>query len=197
MVENWDGRFFETVPTLALVPGSVPITAELLYMRFLMHMDTRCSQCNRAVTGSLVGLPGKFTILHISRSHDGRSVVQTKLIPRNEGQAAPLSIGELVSVVCRSGDQSSGVSTAHWISYHQVGGQWFLNNDNRHLVRVNHHPFNIPGQTVDLLCYKNNVWNVWIKLRPSPFLLFIEYLYKVWAVYEGNHEVTEVSLAGW
>lgn len=155
-VENWNGRIFQTVPTLALLPGSEPITAELLYMRFLMQVDTRCSQCNRAVSGSLFADPGKSTILHISRNFDGRSVVQTRLIPRTEGQPAPLSIGELVSVVCRS-QTSSAVSRSHYISYHQVDGQWFLNNDNNPMVRVNHHPFNIPGQTVDMLCYKNNV----------------------------------------
>lgn len=155
-VENWNGRFFQIIPTLALLPGSVPITAELLYMQFLTHVDTRCSMCTRAVTGSLVGLPGKFTILHLSRNHDGRSVVQTRLIPRTDGQPAPLSIGELVSVVCRT-ETSSAVSMSHYISYHQVGGQWFLNDDNRPMVRVYHHPFNISGQTVDLLCYKNNV----------------------------------------
>ena len=155
-VENWNERIFHTVPTLALLPGSEPITAELLYVRFLMHVATRCSQCNRPVNGSLLAVPGKSTILHISRNHDGRSVVQTRFIPRPEGEPAPLSVAELVSVVCRA-ETGSAVSMSHYISYHQVGGQWFLNNDNHHMVRVNHHPFNIPGQTVDMLCYKNNV----------------------------------------
>ena len=158
-LEHWNDRIFQTVPTLPLVPGSFPITAEHLLRQFLQHVDTACSQCTRPVRGSLATLPGKFTLLHISRSHQPPAIVRTKLIPRAAGEPAPLFMGELVSVVSRSDFVRDGDTLSHYFSYHQVGGQWFKNDDDHPIVGVLYHPFNARAatETVDYLCYKNNV----------------------------------------
>ena len=50
-------------------------------------------------------------------------------------------LGELVSVISHLGGAGGG----HWISYHQVDGNWFINNDSNPVVRAPYHPFNSPN----------------------------------------------------
>ena len=86
----------------------------------------------------------------------GHGIVRTRILPRDPSGPAPGILGELVSVVSRVGED---VRRGHYLSYHQVGGRWFRNNDDHALTESSHHPFNLIqlGEDVVLLCYVNNV----------------------------------------
>ena len=62
-------------------------------------------------------------------------------------------LGQLVRVVCHRG----GVRRGHWVSYHLVGGVWFLNDDNKRAVQVRGNPLDklVADETVDLLAFEN------------------------------------------
>ena len=158
-VENdCNERVFSTVPTLKLLPGSVPISAERLLLDSLREpVQTRCnnSSCGGPVVAFWKTKPGKATLLFIARNHD-HEIVHTRLIPRAPSGPAPGIMGELVSVVSRTGEIQRG----HYFSYHQVGGRWFKNNDDHPMTGVDYHPFHL-GSVLEedpvLLCYSNNV----------------------------------------
>ena len=154
-------RIFSTVPTLKLLPGSAAISAERLLLETLrVPVQTRCSNsgCGQEVIASWKFQPGKATILSIARNMPGHGIVTTRIIPRDPSMPAPGIMGELVSVVSRTG---LDVQRGHFVSYHQVGGQWFKNDDDHPLAATNHHPFynSSLGEDEDvvLLCYLNNV----------------------------------------
>ena len=155
-VENdCNDRPFQTVPTLTLLPGSVPISAERLLLVMMRDpVQTRCI-CGQAVVASWRTKPGKATLLFIARNTTGQGIARTRLIPRPPSGDVPGIMGELVSVVSRSG----GIRQGHYFSYHQVGGRWFKNDDAHAIREVNHHPFNPSGPREDvvMLCYLNNV----------------------------------------
>ena len=56
--------------------------------------------------------------------------------------------GEVTSVICHRGD----VNLDHFVSYHKVGDQWFLNNDSSPCVLVSD-PLEqeVEGETVEIL----------------------------------------------
>ena len=63
-------------------------------------------------------------------------------------------LGELVSCVCHRG----GVNNGHFVSYHKVGSEWFMNDDSRP-CQLKENPFDHSqgSQTIDLLFYANNL----------------------------------------
>ena len=151
-------RLFSTVPTLTLLPGSAAVSAERLLRDFLrVPVQTTCGNrdCNQAVIASWRIEMGKASLLFIARNNHGQEIVKTRIIPRSPSGQSPNIMGELVSVVSRTGDLERG----HYFSYHQVGGQWFKNNDDHALTVIGHHPFHLShlGEDVVLLCYLNNV----------------------------------------
>lgn len=159
-------RLFSTVPTLTLLPGSVAISAERLLLNYLRDpVQTRCSNsgCGQAVIASWRTQLGKTTVLFIARNMPGHGIVTTRIIPRDPSGPDVSIMGELVSVVSRTGQD---VQRGHYFSYHQVGGRWFKNDDDHPLTEVPHHPFNLSavshvldpvGEDIVLLCYLNNV----------------------------------------
>ena len=159
-IENdCDDRLFSTVPTLTLLPGSVAISAERLLLNYLRApVQTRCrnSGCGQAVNASWRTKPGKTTLLFIARNMPGHGIVRTRIVPRDPSGPDFGIMGELVSVVSRSGQN---VQRGHYFSYHQVGGRWFKNDDDHPLTEVTYHPFNLSplGEDVVLLCYLNDV----------------------------------------
>ena len=155
-IENdCNDRLFSTVPTLQLIPGSAAVSAERLLLDFLrLPVQTTCGNCNRAVVASWRTQLGKASILFLARNNHGQEIVRTRIVPRSPSGQSPNILGELVSVVSRTGDIERG----HYFSYHQVDGRWFRNNDDQALTVIDHHPFNLSplGEDVVLLCYLNN-----------------------------------------
>ena len=64
-------------------------------------------------------------------------------------------LGELVSCVCHRGDVHQG----HFVSYHKVGGLWYLNDDSRPSIAAENPLYQTTyrSQTIDLLFFANNV----------------------------------------
>ena len=58
----------------------------------------------------------------------------------------------------RSRVPPGGAGGGHWMSYHRVGGTWFLNNDSNFIIRSTYHPFNSPNltETVNLCVFSCN-----------------------------------------
>lgn len=123
-------------------------------------MRITCTQCGQLVSAAWKVVKGSYTVLYFNRGGDGRGIVRTRLQLRDQTSTPPppLNIlGELVSVVSRCADDEIGAAGGHFVSYHQVEGNWFINDDNRILKICTYHPFNqtLGYETVDLLCFKN------------------------------------------
>ena len=79
----------------------------------------------------------------------------SKLLNKLKVESAPdtLDLGELVSVICHRGDVNQG----HFVSYHNVGQQWFLNDDSRRCSASNNpleQTNTVVNETVEMLFFK-------------------------------------------
>ena len=93
---------------------------------------------------------GFFTIIALNRMNSGFQKLRNRLeLSRSDKLLDP---GQLVSVLCHRGDINHG----HFVSYHCVDDQWFLNDDSRQVIPTNSpvdHP-NIRTETIELLLFK-------------------------------------------
>ncbi len=154
--DKWDEKNFVLIPTLHLAAGN-PVTAEdLLDQMLLQQMRITCpnQQCRGRVTATWRTVRGTFTVLYIDRADLQGGIVNTRLLPRAQASLPHNVLGELVSVVSRSG---GGYNRGHFVSYHQVGGTWFFSDDDHTHYACNFHPFNRRDglENVSLLCYIN------------------------------------------
>ena len=124
------------------------------------HLDepfqTRCGNLgckSRIVDARMEVEPGFFTILTVDRFQFGNNPpvkLMNKLIV-DKGDEQSLDLGELVSVVCHRGDVNHG----HFVSYHVVGQQWYLNDDSRRCAPSgNPLQQTVSNETVDMLFFK-------------------------------------------
>ena len=94
---------------------------------------------------------GYFTIIALSRMNRSSVKLMNRLeMTRNDQLIDP---GKLVSVVCHRGDINRG----HFVSYHCVDDQWFLNDDSRQVFSTNN-PVENPStrtETIELLLFKH------------------------------------------
>ena len=157
--EQWSEKSFVSVPTLHVFSNSPPTSVEDLLDEMLnQQMRITCPnrQCDRRPAATWRTVRGVFSVLYIDRTADLRGgIVNTRLLPRPQGSPQHPVLGELVSVISRSGGNHAG---GHFVSYHQVGGRWFFNNDDHTFHVCNFHPFNRRDglENVSLLCYLNN-----------------------------------------
>lgn len=154
--ETWDERNFVVVPKLHLTRMN-PITEEDLLEEMLQQqMRITCPnrQCRGRATATWRTVRGSFTVLYIDRADLQGGISTTRLLPRAQGSVPHNVLGELVSVVSRSGD---GHNRGHFVSYHQVGGNWYFNDDDHSHYACNVHPFDRRDgrECVSLLCYYN------------------------------------------
>ena len=158
---QWNEKPFSVVPTINVPYSRDPIPIEILIQGLLdQRMRITCTQCGQLVSAAWKVVKGSYTVLYFNRGGDGRGIVWTRLQLRDQTSTPPppLNIlGELVSVVSRCADDEIGAAGGHFVSYHQVEGNWFINDDNRILKICTYHPFNqtLGYETVDLLCFKN------------------------------------------
>ena len=117
-------------------------------------METRCSNLvcrNRIRDATLEAVAGFFTVLAVNRFDNTNAKRMNKLeISRNVQQT--MDPGELVSVVCHRGDVNHG----HFVSYHRIEDQWYLNDDSRQCVPSDNplEKDDIESESVDLLFFK-------------------------------------------
>ena len=157
-LEYWNEKPFTKVPTLHLLmlnPSGQAISVERLLDAFLQqNVETRCNLCNSPVNGSLRTVIGLFSPFYLNRDNDKGGILRTKLIPSGQSTSRNDAVGRLISVISRSGTVDRG----HFLSYHQVRGNWFLNDDQREIQRCNFHPFSRTQGTenVAFVIYENN-----------------------------------------
>ena len=155
--EQFDERSFVSVPTLHVASNSPPTTAEDLLDEMLnQQMRITCpNRCGGRPNATWRSVRGIFTVLYIDRSDLMGGISNTRLLPRVQGSAPHPILGELVSVISRSG---LGNNRGHFVSYHQVGGRWHFSDDDHTHYPCNFHPFNRRNgnETVSLLCYYNS-----------------------------------------
>ena len=89
------------------------------------------------------------TIIAVNRFTDPTRKQLNRLILNRSRES--LDLGNLVSVVCHRGDVNQG----HFVSYHRVDEQWFLNDDSM-MVTLSEDPLcsAIESETIEILFFK-------------------------------------------
>jgi hypothetical protein len=155
-VKNWELQVQAAIPLLQLPNHDQQVDLFELLGSFLDEpLETRCSNLNckhRITDGVLEVKTGFYTILAVNRfdvqNHNNKRMNKLTLTS-NPGQ---LHLGELVSVICHRGDVNRG----HFVSYHRVEQEWFLNDDSRPCTPSNN-PLegrNADSETVELLFFQ-------------------------------------------
>jgi hypothetical protein len=161
-VENWEQQVGAVIPLLSLPSNSQPVDVTALLEDYVNEpFETRCSNSTcrqRIYDGKLEPKLGMFTIVAVNRfnfENPNQKRLNTILMPSNSETTRDL-LGDLVCVACHRGDVNAG----HFVSYHQVNGQWYLNNDSRQCSPCENplEGLNISvTETVELLFFQNNV----------------------------------------
>ena len=160
-VKNWELQVQSVIPLLQLPSNDHPVDIYALFEDYLGEtFETRCSNngCKeRIVDGKLEMRLGRITVLAVNRldifNLNGKRLNRVELPINNNGQDL---LGDLVCVITHRGD----VNVGHFVSYHKVNEQWYLNNDSRPCI-----PTGDPligdtldnTETVELLFFLNNV----------------------------------------
>ena len=102
---------------------------------------------------------GCFTIVGVDRFDvsipGGKKMNRLDLSCNDPNLTGHQVLGDLVSCVCHRGSVNHG----HFVSYHKIGNQWFINDDSRP-CQVSENPFvqtRHGSQTVELLFFSNNI----------------------------------------
>ena len=166
-VKIWEGQVTPTIPLLPLPPDSTddePVDIHtLLATHINQTFETRCydQSCRRRIFGGrVVPRTGLFTILAVCRfdvnDPTNRKRLTRLAVPSHSMNNNRDLLGELVSVVCHRGDVNKG----HFVSYHKVEDNWFLNDDSRP-CSPSENPLDgrniAKKETADLLFFINNV----------------------------------------
>ena len=166
-LQYWDNKPFSRIPIVNVVEGHAPLPApgdppiqigNLLTSMLQTPFQIRCSSCNRFTEGRYRVKLGDFTFVNINRFHHRlphNQIIRIRLSETRTAGVGETYLGTLVSCISHMG---FGTDQGHYVSYHQVGGTWFLNDDSRNIQQVGYHPFRSPvqGETVNFLVYKNS-----------------------------------------
>ena len=149
---------FKSVPMIKISQQSTSISVFDLFTSFLssftsQQVQSNCSSCNHVVNRNPAHVKGKFTAISINRleyvNNHPQPKITTKLSLANRDRQT--SLGELVCVTSHVVDANGG---GHWVTYTQVEGSWWLNNDSS--VISSNHPFESrPNETFDFLVFSN------------------------------------------
>ena len=149
--DNQNARF-EVIPSLDIPDQQVPINpADLMTTLMNERFQLTCQTCQSQINDATYDIvKGKITIITLGRLHyqNGRPV--KKMTPLNCGPSSSQGaqfLGELVAVMCHS--------PGHWTSYSKTDTGWFHNDDDRAVVPSSPFSNNVPGETIDMLCYIN------------------------------------------
>ena len=124
------------------------------------EIQTNCGQCNHEVTANSQFLPGDFTVLAVNRTEYSDGVA----LPFNDTKIGIHDAQEGDCVICdkvtknlicvvshRRGDKQ------HWVTYTECDDFWYLNDDDKKILRCNYHPLDspVPSESVVLLVFDN------------------------------------------
>ena len=152
---------FKSVPVIKIPQQSTSVSVFDLFTLFLasftsQQMQCNCSSCNHVVNGNPNYVKGKFTAISINRLEYVNNVLQPKITTKlslvnGNGNGA---LGELICVVSHVVDVNT--RGGHWVTYSQVEGNWWMNNDSKVISMCPHHPFETgPNETCDFLVFSN------------------------------------------
>jgi hypothetical protein len=152
-VKNWEYQIQASIPLLQLPQGNQSVNVLQLLNDYIEEsFQTRCGNLacrNRIFDARLESVLGHFTIIAVNRFVDPTVKLMNKLELTRPAQL-PLDPGDLVSVVCHRGDVNRG----HFVSYHRIDDQWYLNNDSRQCSPSgNPLESTIGSETVELLFF--------------------------------------------
>ena len=161
-IRNWEGQVQAAIPLLQLPPGNQTADIPTLLASYLdTPFETRCSNqgCRQRIPDAhFVTETGSFTIIAVNRydiENPGRKKMNKLDLGHNPSLTGHQLLGQLVSCVCHRGTVNNG----HFVSYHHVGNQWFLNDDSQP-CQIAENPFEqtrLGSQTVELLFFVNNL----------------------------------------
>ena len=162
-VKNWEGQIGAAIPILQLPEKNQTASIPHLLASYLEEaIQTRCSDqhCRqRILNAQFVTETGCFTIVGVDRFDvsipGGKKMNRLDLSCNDPNLTGHQVLGDLVSCVCHRGSVDHG----HFVSYHKIGNQWFINDDSRP-CQVSENPFvqtRHGSQTVELLFFSNNI----------------------------------------
>ena len=164
-IDDGSHRFFQCVPLLPLPVTNRAVSPGQLLTNFLnSSFEAICpvASCqNRCRGATYEAIKGRFTLMALNRRHyrdaQGNLIpkLMTKLSTFNGGTIGDQLCGELVSVICHSGNPNGG----HWTSYHKCDNNtWWINNDSNPVIQSPVHPFDGRSldESVDFLVFKNH-----------------------------------------
>ena len=161
-VRHWEQQVGALIPLLPLPANNQPVDITELMDAYLNEpFETRCSNshCRQIIYGGrLEPRSGMFTILAVNRFDvdNPNQKRLNKLVMPSYSETTRDLLEDLVSVSCHRGDVNAG----HFVSYHKVNGQWYLNNDSRPCLPCENplEGLNISvTETVELLFFKTPV----------------------------------------
>ena len=153
-VQEIEGQVQAAVPLFSLPAENQTVNILELLQDYLQEpIQTRCETigCRNRISNVMLEVQlGHFTVLSVNRFVGGEAKLHNKLEIARTAESL-MNIGELVSVVCHRG----GVNRGHFVSYHKVGDQWFLNDDSRQ-ISPQEDPLeqNVVNETVELLFFQ-------------------------------------------
>ena len=147
---------FQVIPELSLPNQQNPVNpSDLVTDLITENIIVTCHVCQTHINNaSYECVRGKSTFLRLNRLgfQDGQTFkIMTPLEFGPNNSPGSQLLGELVGVVCHI----SGHGQQHWISYSKTYNGWFKNDDQRRPVPSSPFNTNEPGETINLLCYKN------------------------------------------
>jgi hypothetical protein len=156
-IKNWDDQIQAAIPLIQLPSSNQTVnTLQLLQTYVQESFQTQCGNLGcraRIVDARLEVELGFFTILAVDRFQFGQNSSKLRNKLKVESSPGTLDLGELVSVICHRGDVNQG----HFVSYHKVDQQWFLNDDSRSFSLSNNpleQTNTAVSETVDMLFFK-------------------------------------------
>ena len=158
-LQYWEGQLQAHVPLLQIPPGNQPANIPRLFASYLeQSLQTRCTDqaCRQRITNANFETElGQFTILAVNRFDENgeKRMNRVELDNPDTSLTGYGLLGQIVSCVCHRGSVNHG----HYVSYHRVDNQWYLNDDSRP-CHIAENPFNQTvhdSQTIEVLFFEN------------------------------------------
>ena len=145
LIESVPPTLFSAVPILNVPNQPNPISIFDLFATFTQSpVPISCSCCRQNVSAYVELVPGRLTPLFFNRvefiNQVQQPLITTRLSLANNGRQHTL--GE---VICCVSNIQMPNGTAHWVTYSQIQGSWWLNSDQSIASRTSYHPFDSPN----------------------------------------------------
>ena len=160
-VQYCEGLLQVYIPLLQLPAGNQPANIPRLLASYLDEsFATRCTDqaCRQIIPDAKIETEvGQYTILSVNRfdldNPGEKRRNRLELTNADTSLTGCGLLGQLVSCICHRGS----INTGHFVSYHRVNNQWYLNDDSQP-CQIAENPFSetVPdSQTIEMLFFEN------------------------------------------